>query len=216
MFQVKTWFQNRRAKWRRLKQDGQDGEKENDNRKLKNEISSKPRSDDENTSTEEESTKENTEKEEEIITVDAQKLPECKTDQVNFCYDKSSCSADPYSSSLIGESSYGLQPIKETGNAHFQSPNFSVTTPTTIYHRNSTINPLGQSFYPTQVMPHHQTYQPPSYHQPNHDFQSPIFSSNLPLPTITSSSQFDAFATNLTSNQPLSVPSLMAIESPTE
>jgi len=218
MIQVKTWFQNRRAKWRRLKQDSQDGEKENsNNRGMKSDSLTKDdRTDDENTSAEEECANENTDTQQHV-NLDSQKITECKPDQQSdFAIDKLSNISDPYSASLIGESSFNGLPVgKETENVNFQPQNFSVTTPTSQYSRNSTINPLGSSYFPTQVM--HQTYQPPSFH-PAQDYQPPIFSSHLsqPLPTISSSTQFDAYVSNLNSGNNLPTSSLLSIESTTE
>ena len=190
---MKTWFQNRRAKWRRLKQDSQDGEGES--QETKNGERKKMASEDENSSADDESSPLNKEKDsgeekEEDVDVGADvEVDACEAKTANnFTLPKPNGSNSAFTSNHLGESPVsGIEVGKEQVNnvefLQFQPQGYTSTN-TNPCHRLSSLNPLGQPYYPNQVLHHPQPYNPASYY-PNHDYQTQLISPPL-QPTFTS------------------------------
>lgn len=206
---MKTWFQNRRAKWRRLKQDGQDGDGEN--QEAKQNKRKKEASDDDNSSAEDDSSPPNKDKEpeedkDEVVSVDMN-LSESKNAD-NFTVHKLNSPNTSFSAShLVDSPVNGFGGVKEPLNnivsPHFQTPSYTCTT-VGSYHRVSPLNSLGQPFYSNQVLHHPQPYHPAPYH-PSPDYQTPLYSSHLPqtLSSMNNVPHYEPYATVYTSGQSL-------------
>lgn len=160
--QVKTWFQNRRAKWRRLKQDGQEGEKEAENAEQGKNAAKKTKhdgtSEEDNGSADDEDSSAYDDAEKKV-----RKDPEVKVevfDQGEF-------------GGLKGGTNGGGFPV-ERGEDYASPPGVSSSMQdhshaSISYHRLPNIGPLSQPYYPNQIPP-----QP--YHNNNnsYDYQSPV------------------------------------------
>ena len=188
-----------------MKQDGQDGEKENEKAK---DMKAK-QSEDEISSTEEESSSSYKGKDKVEIKDDDNKKQEIKTEQSDYNLQKmNGNSENSYSPNQLANSPF---PVPVTGTlptpTHFQPQNYTCAN-TTSYHKPTTINPLGHSYYSGQSLPPLQPYNPSLY--PNNDYLSPVFSTQSL--SATSASHFDPYVPDFSANPSLSSSNLLTIE----
>ncbi|XP_076805992.1 uncharacterized protein LOC143449611 isoform X1 [Clavelina lepadiformis] len=208
--QVKTWFQNRRAKWRRLKQDGGEGDKDGENADQSKDEKrrKKEETDEDNVSADDEASSsplrssEKAEKDgnaDEGSTKDS--VGSCNNGQNDFSMQKPAPQSDPYSpnnpSSYNGlpgsahesESSLVLGP--QVQSAAYHGPNNS-------YPKVHPMSSLGQHYYTNQMPLMPQPYHPAPY-QPSQEYHSSILSPHLSQPLSSSMSaptQYEPYATS--------------------
>uniref|UniRef100_H2YCJ2 Homeobox domain-containing protein n=1 Tax=Ciona savignyi TaxID=51511 RepID=H2YCJ2_CIOSA len=183
--QVKTWFQNRRAKWRRLKQDGHDEEKDSESKQ----DTKKPKKDNSVNGDEDNNDEENEApvfddpenkfaevKMEDDETRENGVLHTLKSEKISECDDYTSESQngfEPASSSQLN--SQVIAPI----------PTRSYNTSAMVhdaYNRLPTMAPISPHYYPPP-MQHAQQYHQNAAYQTDQEYQSTIISSQTLAPS---------------------------------
>lgn len=204
---MKTWFQNRRAKWRRLKQDSNDPEKtangestDGSEKKVKTEATSEDdnlSADDEDSAAEDSESKQKennsekqTPKENGFEPYSLRKLSPTAPNGLYSGSDRSSDSVSAFSNVSSAVPSPSLQPSTQSlASVSHHAP----------YQRLPTIGPLAQPYYQGPMAHHPSTY--PSQHGgyiTSHDYQSNGLAGepSHPLPSGLSTYSASSFSTS--------------------
>nr|NP_001071730.1 transcription factor protein [Ciona intestinalis]BAE06482.1 transcription factor protein [Ciona intestinalis] len=183
--QVKTWFQNRRAKWRRLKQDGHEEEKDAEE-KTTNKSKSDGGFGEENDNTCEKDEYDEPDKESKSVDNEQNNIPNETTvnglpetenkDKIN--------NSDLNDYRLESKNGFESDPTLQISNFHApdatnSTRSFNSTTISNTFHRGSTIDQVSSNYYPVQS--HHYHNQTSTYH-PHQEYAPSIVTPQLPQP----------------------------------